>query len=140
MNRSSRSGNGNQTVYDLRQERISALVSWSLTVLYMGAIFFFSAQPNPSLPDRISGGGFLLHLIEYGILGLLLSWALANSGVERRLILYVFFVGLLYGAMDEFHQYFVPERNASLLDVSADGLGCLIGAYCFHASFEGVSS
>ena len=55
-----------------------------------------------------------------------------NSGIEKRLVFYVFIVGLFYGVTDELHQYFVPQRNASLIDLSADGLGCLIGAYSFH--------
>jgi len=73
-----------------------------------------------------------LHLAEYAILGVLLSWSLVNSGVTRRLVLYVFLVGLFYGMTDELHQYFVPERTASLLDLIADGLGSLLGSYSFH--------
>ena len=42
-------------------------------------------------------------------------------------------VGMFYGMTDELHQYFVPERNGSVLDVVADGVGSLIGAYCFQA-------
>jgi len=71
-------------------------------------------------------------VIEYGVLGFLLSWAFVNSGMVRKLVFRVFLVGLFYGMTDELHQNFVPERNASLLDVSADGFGCLIGAYSFH--------
>jgi len=71
-------------------------------------------------------------MVEYSILGFLLSWAFVNSGMVRTLVFHVFLVGLFYGMTDELHQYFVPERNASLLDVMADGLGCLIGAYSFY--------
>lgn len=31
-----------------------------------------------------------------------------------------------YGLVDEFHQYFVPGRNPSVLDLIADGVGALI--------------
>jgi len=55
-------------------------------------------------------------MVGYGILGLLLSWALVNSGVKRRLVFYVFLIDLFYGITDELHQYFVPRRTASLLD------------------------
>ena len=110
------------------------LPSWSLCFLYMAAIFSLSAQPDLPLPYFFSfgGGDFFLHLAEYAILGVLLSWSLVNSGVTRRLVLYVFLVGLFYGMTDELHQYFVPERTASLLDLIADGLGSLLGSYSFH--------
>ena len=70
----------------------------------MVAIFFLSAQSNLSLPYRVRGGDFFLHMVEYGILGLLLSWALVNSGVTKRLVLYAFLMGLFYRISDEAHQ------------------------------------
>jgi len=108
------------------------LISWTLSLSYLAIIFFLSTLPNPTLSHRIVGGGFFLHLIEYGVLGFLLSWAFLNSGIEKRLLLYVFLAGLLYGATDELHQYFVPQRTSSLLDVTADGLGSLLGALSFR--------
>ena len=108
------------------------LISWAMAFSYMAIIFFLSAQPYPALSYRIVAGGFFLHLIEYGVLGLLLSWAFVNSGIEKRLLLYVFLAGLLYGATDELHQYFVPERTSCLVDLTADGLGSLLGALSFR--------
>jgi VanZ family protein len=98
----------------------------------MAAIFSLSAQSNPPLSNRVSGLDFFLHIVEYAILGLLLSWALVNSGVTRKLVLYVFLTGLFYGVTDETHQYFVPGRMASFLDATADGLGSLLGSYSFY--------
>jgi len=98
----------------------------------MAIIFYLSAQRSLSLPYEFSRGNFFLHLVEYGILGLLLSWAFVNSGVERRLILYVFLAGLFYGATDELHQSFVPQRTSSLIDLTADGLGSLLGTFSFR--------
>ena len=115
-----------------RANRWLTLTSWSLSLLYMAAIFSISAQSNPPLPYGISGGDFILHMAEYSILGLLLSWTLVNSGVMRRNALYVFLMGLFYGMTDELHQYFVPQRTASLLDLTADGIGSLLGSYSFH--------
>jgi len=108
------------------------LTSWCLSLLYMAAIFFLSAQSDLPLPYTVSRLDFFLHMAEYALLGLVLSWSLVNSGVTRRLVLYVFLVGLFYGMTDELHQYFVPGRTASLLDLTADGLGSLLGSYSFH--------
>ena len=112
--------------------RWQILASWCLSLLYMAVIFFLSAQSDLPLPYWGGGEDFFLHMAEYGVLGFLLSWALLNSGVIRKLVLYVFLMGLLYGLTDELHQYFVPGRVASLLDVTADGLSSLLGSYSFR--------
>jgi VanZ family protein len=39
----------------------------------------------------------------------------------------------LYGVSDEIHQYFVPFREADLLDVLADTLGGILGVYIYQA-------
>ena len=108
------------------------LISWVLVIFYMATIFLLSAQSNLSVPYGFSPGDLILHVVEYGVLGFLLSWTFVSSKMVRRLTFYVFLVGFFYGMTDELHQYFVPQRNASLLDVSADGLGSLIGAYSFN--------
>jgi len=36
-------------------------------------------------------------------------------------------LSILYGISDEIHQYFVPFRYSSVMDVVADGLGASLG-------------
>ncbi len=116
------------------------VTSWALSVLYMAAIFFVSAQSDPPIPVTWNGGDLVLHMMAYGGLGFLLSWALVNSGVVRKLVFYAFLIGLFYGTTDELHQYFVPQRTASLLDLTADGLGSLLGSYFFHILYSTKSA
>ncbi len=108
------------------------VTSWALSVFYMAAIFFVSGLSDPPVPAMWNGGDFFLHMAAYAGLGFLLSWALVNSGVVRKLVFFAFLIGLFYGTTDELHQYFVPQRTASLLDLTADGLGSLLGSYFFH--------
>ena len=46
----------------------------------------------------------------------------------------------LYGISDEIHQYFVPYRDADLMDVLADMLGGLMGVYIYQALAGKVSA
>ena len=70
------------------------------------------------------------HLIEYGILAVLLWRALRgtltsteNLGIASM----VFMVSAVFAASDEFHQSFVPMRTASVRDVMIDICGALVG-------------
>ncbi len=95
-----------------------------------GAIFWASAQSHlplgVSLPHPLDK---LVHASVYAIFAYLMDWALQAPG---RLPTYrrhgwVFLLGLAYAISDEFHQSFVPLRDASFGDVLADTFGLLMG-------------
>jgi VanZ family protein len=110
---------------------------WLPTIGYLAAIFFVSALPNPQIggdtPD------YVLHALEYFLLGLLLMRLLLfRSGsispqkeseawsVWRKCCLLGLMIAMGYGMTDEFHQYFVPNRNCSLQDWCADTFGASV--------------
>ncbi len=103
------------------------LIRWGLVLVWMALIFFLSAQPDLPHPDSgwlaflVSSGA---HLFFYGVLALLLNWALEDS--RRGLALLAFGLALLYGISDEFHQSFVPGRVPDALDLISDGLGAAL--------------
>jgi VanZ family protein len=81
--------------------------------------------------DRVPGGDKTAHLCEYAVLGFLLARALRRSRPSLgggAVVALAALLGAAYGASDEFHQSFVPERTASLGDLAADGTGALLGA------------
>jgi VanZ family protein len=70
------------------------------------------------------------HLAEYAILGLLLWRALRAARQEgpwtwSQALQAVAFVAL-FAASDEFHQSFVPSREASIVDVLIDTMGAVL--------------
>ncbi len=76
----------------------------------------------------------LLHLVEYYILGYLLMRVFTTSPDSSRAEMAVFatiLIGTVYGASDEFHQYFVPGRDCSLLDFVFDAAGATLAAVTF---------
>lgn len=70
----------------------------------------------------------LAHLTEYMLVGFL-SFSLAVMWMKSQLKgAMLVFVQLLFSAsLDEFHQFFVPGRNASLKDIMIDIAGGVIG-------------
>ncbi len=106
---------------------------WLPPLIWMGLLFFVSAQPDPPGPPQpllnelytIIG-----HFIAYGFLAF--WWyralrsvpSLAGGGeLHSHVARIAFLATVLYGASDEFHQSFVPGRDASLLDLMVDVAG-----------------
>lgn len=102
---------------------------WAGVLLYLSAIFVLSSLPSPlpALTSRV--GDKILHLLEYGGLGLLLALALEAAGLRlRHAAGAALLAASLYGATDELHQGLVPNRDASVRDWAADTAGAALGA------------
>ncbi|MCM3090785.1 MULTISPECIES: VanZ family protein [unclassified Cytobacillus] len=114
------------------------MVKWILRVLpllYMALIWVLSSMPADAvveLPD-LAVDRFIkesMHLIEFGILYVLLVLAALTAGkltpgVNILLALFACF----YGIIDEIHQSFVPFRSATLIDAVKDMTGVAVCWY-----------
>lgn len=101
----------------------------TLTIGWMSLIFLLSSQSSLPTIRFFSGTDLLAHAVFYGVLCVLLARSLAPPRVTtwKRALLLIILV-TAYGFTDEYHQLFVPGRNASVLDVLADGLGGFLAA------------
>jgi VanZ family protein len=103
---------------------------WLPVVLWMGVIFWFSAQSSlPSSPDPLIEiiTKKTAHGAEYAILALLLLRAFTHGrsfSVRGALLAWV--VVVIYAASDEIHQSLTPNRNPSPLDVLIDITGGML--------------
>jgi VanZ family protein len=100
---------------------------WAPVVAYMALIFWISSIAHPiTLPEGPGDKG--AHALLYAGLGVLVVRALAG-GWRRPLTLMGALAAVLictaYGITDEFHQRFVPPREADVLDVAADAAGAI---------------
>ena len=106
---------------------------WGPPLVWMGGIFFFSAQPDlpqapgPWLDMLLKKTG---HTAAYGVLAWLYLRVLRRHlGNGRSLTVFrVASIGLAvaYALSDEYHQTFVPGRDGNLLDVVVDGAGACV--------------
>src|SRR5262249_36981782 len=97
---------------------------WLPIALYLGLISFLSHQPSLTIPGDLPD--WIAHGAEYAVLGWLVSrvvrpmrpspaaWGLALAGCA------------VFGLVDEYHQSFVPGRDASLHDAGADAGGAAL--------------
>ena len=105
-----------------------ALSLWAPVGFWMVSLFVASAQSDVGVAGRIPD--WVTHGTAYCILGLLVSRA-TSGGLGRPLIrgeaLLIVVLCTLYGLSDEFHQSFVPGRDASSWDVVKDCGGSALG-------------
>jgi VanZ family protein len=91
-------------------------------------IFYLSSQSDP--PGADLGPDYLLHSWGYALFGASLLWGL-TAGLREKLVRAVIFtawvMAVLYGASDEIHQSFVPGRDPSWFDLTADSVGAAVG-------------
>jgi VanZ family protein len=103
---------------------------WGPVLLVMGLIYSQSANSDPAAPP----GGMSdksAHFLAYAVLGATVVRALAGgrpAAMTAGRIALAAFVATLYGASDEVHQMFVPNRTPELLDLAADAAGSVAGA------------
>jgi VanZ family protein len=111
------------------------VVAWIPTASYMALIWFLSSVslrfPVVSeLPFKDKG----IHFVEYGVLGVLTSFALTRTFPAITRIFtasLAIFLTVMWGVLDEIHQAFVPGRTSQVDDVIADSLGALCGTALF---------
>lgn len=114
--------------------RLATTLRWIPALLWMAGIFWLSSREALPSPPGLSYavGAVIAHFMAYLILTLLLLFALADSGLPRgRMLLVAGAIAGLYGLSDEFHQYFVPGRDASIEDLIVDlaGVACALGIW-----------
>jgi VanZ family protein len=109
--------------------------NWLLLIAYCALIYIQSAYPSPeNLPSFILMDK-ILHFVAYGIMGILFYRAYQTLRIKNNgQILFLLSVAsaTLYGISDEIHQYFIPYRNADVLDVVADMIGAVCWVYLYQ--------
>jgi VanZ like family len=108
---------------------------WLPPVVYMAVIFFVSSDPEPLPAVSRVVWDKALHVIEYAVLGVLFSRALRGEGLSAlRVAVLSILLTSAYGATDETHQAFVPNRQAGVGDWLADTGGAIAGAALFNTA------
>jgi VanZ family protein len=107
--------------------------------VYAGLIFFLSSLSQfPETVPSFFGFDKVVHFVEYYIFGwLLYRWFSSPDWVwgRRGVLLMTLLVGIGYAVGDEWHQSFVPGRDASFFDVLLDAAGIAVAAATYPFVF-----
>lgn len=125
---------------------------WILVVSWMMVIFWFSSRNGEESGLQ---SGIILSLLQW--VGLSEKWLGSNEFVwvvrklahfteffilgvfifRTRLSLWTaFLIIFLYAVSDELHQYFVPGRQAAIMDVCIDSLGGILSLGLMRSIFR----
>jgi VanZ family protein len=106
----------------------------ALAIAWAGVIFYLSSQSSIDTPSLFPGQDKLFHMMAFGVLGFLFMGSMksTSSGYRIGQVWLVVILVVLYGLLDEFHQYFVPGRTVDIYDALADAAGALLGAWSMY--------
>lgn len=92
----------------------------------MATFLFVGAETAADVPLFPPPWDKLAHFTYYGIMAGLLT-----HGVGLRWLIVPLILVPVIGAVDEWHQFYVPGRDASFFDWMADALGTLGFVYAY---------
>ena len=104
--------------------------AWGPVLVWMAVIFIFSAQSHPPFVPGGSGLSYFIrkagHFTEYAILAIVCRRAM---GARRGAWLIVLILASVYAVSDEWHQSWVPGREALVGDWLIDSAGAAVGLF-----------
>jgi VanZ family protein len=105
-------------------------------VLWAAIIFVSSSLPSASLPKiTILHVDKVAHFVIFSLFCVLTHRAIRFQNriplLSRHALFFSVLITILYGAIDETHQFFVPGRVPSWLDLSADAASAFLYAGAF---------
>jgi VanZ family protein len=114
------------------------LILFLPSLVYYALIFILSSR-SYQVKVEILFFDKLIHLVEFAVLGFLLSlgFFVFKTSFKCKFI-WVFCAGSLLAVLDEFHQFFVPYRTMDALDMAADIAGIAAGFFVFVLFYRKV--
>ena len=104
---------------------------WLPPLLWAGVIVLATSMPSEVVPRQVSTFDKAAHFTMYAVLGWLLTrHATLPAGRWVAPALAVI-VASGFGAIDEWHQQYIPGRSTEYADWQADTLGAASGALAF---------
>ncbi len=106
----------------------------------MGTIFFLSHQPGTELElPPIPALDKVAHAVMYALLAAAAIYAVPQENRRTRpkqTCWLVILFCLFYGMSDEFHQTFIPGREASFGDIAADLTGAALLVFLWRKKYK----
>lgn len=111
-----------------------------LPFIYMYLIWYLSSMPSDAIIN--TGLSFdnsikeAMHIIEFAFLYLLMVFSmLAKDSLTWKKNVAAAVFSIIYGFTDELHQFFVPDRSATVVDLIKDTFGVVVVWHFINQSY-----
>jgi len=105
-----------------------------LTLISAFLIFYISSITFPAGDGSSGPYAIIYHFTAFSYLTLFLLISLTKGKPNKPLIIMGIIFAIIYGISDEIHQYFVPNRFPSLIDILTNSIGILITSIAYLKS------
>lgn len=107
-------------------------VRYQLPFILWAAVIFASSSipgrniPKISIPNADKIAHFLIFMVFCALTDRAIKFQDRFPLLAKHHLVFSVLITITYGVIDEGHQLFVPNRDASLNDLAADGIGALL--------------
>lgn len=101
---------------------------WLPPLLWAGVIIFATSMPSDVVPQQVTTFDKAAHFSMYAVLAGLLTRHLSELTTRWRAAAAAVAIAVAFGAVDEWHQQYIPGRSTELADWHADSMGAATGA------------
>ena len=101
---------------------------WLPPLVWAGVIVLATSIPTDRVPQQLTPFDKVIHFLMYfGLSGLMTRWFVAARPYLRAAATAVA-IAMVFAAVDEWHQGFIPGRSPEFADWVADSIGAMVGA------------
>ena len=104
---------------------------WLPPLLWAGVMLLITSIPGYAIPRQLTPYDKIAHFTLYGLFAVLLTRDMVQVTGLWRATLLAIATAVAFGAVDEWHQRFIPLRRSDLADLRADAVGAAGGAFLF---------
>jgi len=102
-------------------------IFWIITLVIAIFIFYTSTLTFPLATGKLGITSILYHLSVFFALGFFLLISSLKGKLNCKIYL-VIIISVLYGILDELHQFFVPGRYTAFSDILTDSVGIILAS------------
>ncbi len=106
-------------------------ISFCITILIAGIIFYLSSLPFTGMGKATSNYSLIYHFFAFFFLAAFLQISSLKGKKNMLIFIIVIFIVTIYGIFDELHQLITPGRTCSISDMSIDTAGILLSSFIY---------
>jgi len=110
-----------------------------ITVFGAVAIFYMSSLTFEGVSYTTNINSILYHFFAFFFFASFLYISSLKGKKKYSFLILALIISLLYAILDEFHQFFVPGRNSSIVDFFIDSLGIMLASMIYAIRIEFVN-